>query len=369
MTAAYGQPPRPANTAAAAANDAPALTAGARVLLARENLCLAMALFAASHQGLITTAFVPARADIYLQNGDVVDYAVPLELTDNAALVRCAGNQIRGAFALCVLQTQRELASGFPDLLADANEDANEFDADLRAAGAAVYLIARSVERDLIAPRWDIPPDYRRTHAVPAFDFALDATRLDGQAVRWEHFGGLPRFLDLTRYLARRLDESEPVTGPGEYGIAGDLAGMLSSDAASDGPPVIQPGFGSGAGRLRRPDAALSNDALSGNALSDADTLSGWVAPTAPPEPRFGIAAPAAEAGPVGDFVTDACATDAGAMTLASALYTSYAAWCLDNGYLSVSQRKFGLELTAQGYQRKRRGKGRHWWVGLQPRD
>ena len=62
--------------------------------------------------------------------------------------------------------------------------------------------------------------------------------------------------------------------------------------------------------------------------------------------------------GPVDDFVTDACATGGRAMMLAGELYASYAHWCLDNGYLAHSQRKFGLELTARGYERKRPGQG-----------
>ena len=58
----------------------PALTPGDRIRLARENLCLAMALFAASHQGLITTSFVTQSADLYLPNGDVVDALRPPEI-------------------------------------------------------------------------------------------------------------------------------------------------------------------------------------------------------------------------------------------------------------------------------------------------
>ena len=52
-------------------------------------------------------------------------------------------------------------------------------------------------------------------------------------------------------------------------------------------------------------------------------------------------------------------------MSPAGDLYASYAQWCLDQGYLAHSQRKFGLELRAHGYERKRRGKGKHWWVGV----
>lgn len=93
------------------------------------------------------------------------------------------------------------------------------------------------------------------------------------------------------------------------------------------------------------------------------------IAPDGPPAQRISVASQATHEGPITDFVADACAVGGDTMTLAGELYTRYATWCLDNGYLAASQRKFGLELTSRGYQRKRRGKGRHWWVGLQPQD
>ena len=341
----------------------PALTPGDRIRLARENLCLAMALFAASHQGLITTSFVTQSANLYLPNGDVVDAYVPLELSDNAALVRCVGNQIRGSFALSALQTHRELEAAFP-----GTPGLEDPDADLRVARAAVYLLSSAVEQDLIAPVWRVPLEYRRPHTSPALDFTLDATCLDGQEVRWGHFGGLPHYLDLTLYLAQRLDGAEPGatadTAPAGYGPAGygpveDLANHPSWEVATAGPASIASGYGSGSGRLRR----------AGNRAASNDSDSGWIAPVGIPEPPIGIAPQATEAGPVAAFVIIACFTGGKAMTLASDLYTCYASWCLDNGYLAVSQRKFGLELTAGGYQRKRRGKGHHWWVGLEPRQ
>ena len=30
-----------------------------------------------------------------------------------------------------------------------------------------------------------------------------------------------------------------------------------------------------------------------------------------------------------------------------------------------VSQRSFGMQLTAMGFQRRRRGRGKHWWDGI----
>ena len=74
-----------------------------------------MALYAASHRGLITAAFIPAGAELYLSDGETADASVPLEVTDQQSLLRCAGNQVRGAFALSALQTQRELESAYRD--------------------------------------------------------------------------------------------------------------------------------------------------------------------------------------------------------------------------------------------------------------
>ena len=333
-----------------------ALTPGGRVRLARENLCLAMALFAASHQGLITAAFIPARSELHRRNGEILDAYVPLELTDQHSLVRCAGNQIRGAFALSALQTQQELQAAF-----DAAPPLAEPEPNLRAARVAIYLLARSVGRNLIAPYWDIPADYRRRCAAPDLQFTLDAAALHGQAVRWEHFGGLPRYLDLTLFVSHCLDGADPAaalrSANGDYGVPGNLAGRPAAAVPPRTPFRGPGGYGSGAGRLRRNWEPRSGP-----------EATGWVAPDGPPEPRFSVASQASEPGPVEQFVASACATGSKAMSLAGDLYTSYARWCLDNGYLAHSQRKFGLELRARGYQRKRRGKGRHWWLGVAAR-
>ena len=212
----------------------------------------------------------------------------------------------------------------------------------------------------MIAPAWDIPPEYRRSFTAPGLDFTLDAAGLQGREVRWEHFGGLARYLDLTLFLSLCLDgadaaEAARAVAAGDYGATGDLAGRQSWEAPAISPYDINPGFGSGSGRLRR-RAGEAGEA-------------GWIAPDGHPEPRVNVASQATEMGPVGDFVANACATGGRAMMLAGELYTSYARWCLDNGYLAHSQRKFGLELTARGYERKRRGKGKHWWIGVQCRE
>ena len=337
------------------------LTAGQRIRLARENLSLAMALYAASHRGLITAAFLPSGAELYLHNGETADASVPLEVTDQQSLLRCAGNQVRGAFALSALQTQRELEAAYPGVSPLAESDAN-----LRATRAAIYLIARCMARDLIAPTWDVPMEYQQPFTAPELEFRLDADGLHGQEVRWEHLGGLTHYLDLTLFLSLCLDgwevsEAAGAVASGDYGGTGDLAARQSREAAPVSPFGGNYGSGSGSGRLRRGGRPARPDG--------ADAGAGWIAPNGLPAPRIAVAPQATEMGPVDDFVTDACATGGRAMMLAGELYASYAHWCLDNGYLAHSQRKFGLELTARGYERKRRGKGRHWWMGVQYRE
>ena len=352
-----------------AAATPPDFTPGERIRLARDNLCLAMSLFAASHQGLITTAFVQPAPALHRPTGEVSDAYAGLELPDDPALVRCAGNQVRGAFVLSVLQTERELA-GLWGKGPPATGASSAIDSDLASAGMAVSLLARSVAHSLIAPVWDVPAGLARRYAVAAPGFTLDAAGLDGLEVRWEHFGGLPRYLDLTLYLARRLDENaggNAGANAGNYGPIGRLAARPASDADRMGPATVKSGYGAGTGRRRQRISNAIDDADSANAGNDTPT--GWVAPDNHDAPAIAIAPSATTPGPVDDFIADACATGRKAMTLAGELYTCYARWCLDNGYLAVSQRKFGLELTASGYARKRRGKGKHWWMGLQPRD
>lgn len=352
----------------------PDFTPGERIRLARDNLCLAMSLFAASHQGLITTSFVQPAPALHLPDGAVNDAYAGLELPDDPALVRCAGNQVRGAFVLSVLQTERELA-GLWGKATPATGELSAIDSDLASAGMAVSLLARSVARSLIAPVWDVPAGLARRYAVAAPGFTLDAAGLDGLEVRWEHFGGLPRYLDLTLYLARRLDANAggragKRAGGSDYGPIGRLAARPTSDADGMGPAAVKSGYGAGAGR-RRPqhNTAADADGDGVNTVAGNAAPVGWVAPDGNDVPPIAIAPSATLSGPVDDFVADACATGGKAMTLAGELYICYARWCLDNGYLAVSQRKFGLELTASGYERKRRGKGKHWWMGLQPRE
>ena len=312
-----------------------------------------MALFVASHRGLISAAFFPSGAEIELPDGEIIDAGIPLDLPDQQSLLRCAGNQIRSAFALSALQTHRELTMAYGDA------PLSEPDADLRAVRAVIHLIDRSLDQNLLAPAWDVPTGYRQTFTAPALGFAFDGIHCHNQEIRWEHFGGLSRFLDLTLFVSYCIDGVDvPMAAraaTGDYGAIGELAALHSSDAFNWELAFAEAGYGSGSGRLRHNSPAVAGS----------DPSAGWVAPDSLPQPRIGIASQATKCGPVEDFVANACSTGDKAMTLAGDLYTSYARWCLENGYLAHSQRKFGLELRARGYQRKRRGKGRHWWLGV----
>ena len=307
-----------------------------------------MAFYAASHRGLITPAFVPASTEIYGSDWQPVDASVPLEMSDQRSLLRCAGNQVRAAFALCALQTQRELDG------VSADEPLDEPDPSFRAVRAVCFVVGLALDRELLNPTWVVPTEYRQRFECPAMDITLDASAWNGREMRWEHLGGLPAYLDLVLFASYCVDGMAVADAAG---IAkGDYTSLQELDPAGlHAVDPIVPGYGSGSGRLRP----------IGPAASGPDPGSGWIAPDGPPEPPITIASQASECGPIDDFVADVCSTGAEAMSLAGDLYASYARWCLDQGYLAHSQRKFGLELRARGYQRKRRGKGKHWWLGV----
>ena len=323
-----------------------------------------MAVYAASHQGLITATLVSNRADLRLDSGDIFDANVPLYVTDHRSLLRTAANQVRSSFAISAMQTQREAETAFGSV-SHATYPATEPPLDpLWTARAVTYLIAQSVALDLMAPTWRIPPEFRRGYAIAEIGLVLDASGLHGEEVRWGHFGGLTCYLDLILFMSHCLDGVEITTAlqesTGNYGTMGLLADLQSDGVPSASPITENTGYGSGSGRLnRRSPWAVT---------IETDAPAGWIAPDGPPEPRITVASQATEMGPIDDFLADACTTGSRSMNLAGDLYTSYANWCLDHGYLAHSQRKFGLELRARGYERKRRGKGRHWWIGVEAR-
>ena len=101
-----------------------------------ENLALAMALWAGTKKGLITTAQVPTgRAAVPTDDGMVVEVFNPLELRSNQDLVRCINNQIRGAVTFSAMHTHGTMAQVF------RSPPLREVDPDLRAARSALFLL------------------------------------------------------------------------------------------------------------------------------------------------------------------------------------------------------------------------------------
>jgi uncharacterized peroxidase-related enzyme len=64
-------------------------------------------------------------------------------------------------------------------------------------------------------------------------------------------------------------------------------------------------------------------------------------------------------------FVEDRCVVSPGESSAANALYVAYLRWCDELGQPPLLQRNFGLGLTRLGFNRRRRGGGRHWWLGV----
>jgi hypothetical protein len=290
-----------------------------------ENLALAMALWSGARKGLITKDHLPlGRTLIPTANGKLVQVFNPLELKNEQDLARCINNQVRGAVTFSAMQTSSTLdwVFDYPPL--------REPDADLRGARCAIYLLNLALSEGLVAPVWTCPEGYRQRFEVHPIDFVLDATSLDGKPVYWEDFGGLEKYLDLLQFCIDRVEDPQ--------GSAGDAGPLEVTTTPEEVPAEVS--------------------------VTPAEVL------TAPEEVLAcadQLAMTASESEPVTAFLDAKCVADPGSYTIASELYQEYLAWCQDTGQIPLVQRSFGIQLTKLGFERKRRGRGRHWWKGLQP--
>ena len=273
--------------------------ASSNIKMVKENLALAIALWAAAQRGAITAAYVPGKTEFKALNDETIEVDTPLQLRDNKELVRCVSNQIRGAFAFSAIQTHRSLeitCKGTP---------LQEPDPDLKAARCAFYLLNNTMTRDLLAPVWICPPDYQQCFEVRDVPFILDASSLDGKEVFWDDFGGLQRYIALLQYCSEQVERKT-------LQEAQKLAEAASSLSSTE--PAL-------------PDL----------------------------HPKLAV----------NDFVAARCQVGSDALIIAKDLYQAYLVWCRETGQDPLPQRSFGMQLTAQGFQRRRRGKGRHWWTGV----
>ena len=273
-----------------------------KIKMVWENLALAMALWAGMKKGLITRAHLPTGRAV-----------VP---SDEGFVVEVVNP--------LVLKTEQDLARCVNNHVRGAvtfsamqahhtlteeyrNPPLQEVDPDLRAARCAIFVMNHSLSQGMLAPVWDCPAAYRHRFEVRPISFVLDASALVGKPVNWEDFGGLDKYLDLLQYCGCRLGQ----------------AASRESDA-----------------RGATDEASLAQ------------------------ENQLFMALPAD--GPVAAFVDAKCLVDLETRAMAKDLYTGYIDWCQETDRAPLLQRSFGIQLTNLGFVRKRRGRGRHWWQGIE---
>ena len=323
-----------------------------------------------------------------------------------AELSRGAANQMRAAFALSALQSQRSMAATF------RNEPIEEEWPELRAARCSLYLIGLAVQRSILQPIWECPPPYRRLFHIRRFGFTLNAAGLEGRTLSWDDFGGLRRYLDLLDYCAasadaemqrgdasRTLPKHRPALDSLYDGVIG--APAVNGNAPAPTPAIPPRGYPGEPGQRQlrsseapdkrkpanpvpspAPQPASANGPDSWEAANGVHT-GGQAAgepPLTPDQPRNGAEHPvaadqlppalvAAATGPaitsVHRFVAERCEVGQERRMLAGELYAGFLEWCGDSGHDPISQRAFGMRLTSLGLTRKRRGHGKHWWEGI----
>ena len=217
----------------------------------------------------------------------------------------------------------------------------------------------------------------------------MDSTGLDGKEVFWDDFGGLPKYLDLLAFCRQRVASlatespllateppsfTEPLpletaleTNPVEQfsATAGAEAAILPNPVVPAAPPA---GVTVAAGPIPARVAGAQPSLPIGEPLPVGESLPiGEPLPVS--EPLLQSADPTSLPSPAPDsaaaFVSACGVVAPQAMIIANELYGNYLTWCRETGQEPLSQRSFGMRLTGLGFDRKRRGRGRHWWIGL----
>ena len=370
---------------------------GEEIRLVKENLAFAVAFWKGAASGKIPAgSLVRPDSEVPLFNQQA-GRPPRTQGELKAELSRGAANQMRAAFALSALQVQRSLEATFP------GEPIHEEWPELRAARSAMHLIGRAVENSILQPVWECPPAYRRLFHIRRFGFTLNATALEGRVLSWDDFGGLERYLKLLEYLASSAaaagSGNDSRTLPNYAGTSGTrfggvIGGPGTVTTSGDASPLVSPprGYRDDATERRlAPDAPPLLPPLS-NGVPDetpdewetalAEQAGQWHSPdpedepetredarrTPGPRPERSLAA-AVSGSSVSRFVSDNCETGDGCRMLAGELYAGFQRWCRESGHQPVSQRAFGIRLTALGLHRKRRGHGKHWWMGVRLAD
>lgn len=294
------------------------------IRLVKENLDLSVALLQAVQDDKVTAKqiFRDGPEDLFIA------FAVNSHGPDQIELRRRVANQARAAFVFSVIQTQRSLERVF------SNAPIEEENPDLQAARCVMYLLYNTVAPNLFTPVWNCPPQYRRRFEVRPINLLMDAAELHGKGLSWNHVGGLPQFLDLLQYFANQIEDLPEI----------------------DRPAVAAPIVAADNILVATPLEAFPAEAFPAEAFPEE------------PEPEGMLADPATAENidsPVARFIVARCALSSNTRTTAKELYAGFLEWCRETGQDDVSQRSFGMQLTAMGLSRRRRGRGKHWWEGI----
>ncbi len=296
----------------------------------------------------------------------------------SSELIRVAANQMRAAFALSALQARRSLAVAFP------GEPIEEELPELRTALSVLHLIALAVRRSIIQPVWECPPPYRQLFHIRRLGLTLNATGLGGRPLSWDDFGGLDNYIELLEYCAASADEAgENLSDLGNVVLPDhpsaldfdDIIGLspVESDESTETPPVKLPGDYNGGtpppGRVpvMSPQPVAPAEPTPPPAILAPVPFPASGTPPASPSipPHYGGEIRWDGSNPVDRFVAEHCETGEGNRILAGELYAGFVEWRRKAGHEPISQRAFGMRLTALGLRRKRRGHGKHWWEGI----
>ena len=270
--------------------------------MVRENLALAIAYWTAVRKGLITSAHLPAGRDVVTSEAGQV-----VEVFNPLEL------RGEGELARCATNQVRG-AFAFSAMQTHRTLESvhpkaplQETDTDVKSARSSIYLLDHSFRQGMLAPVWFCPLGYRQRFEVRSISFLLDTAHLDGTPLSWGDFGGLEKYLELLEYCADLVENMPLVRGrsPGGEGTE---------------PSAMRAGI---------------DEALSGSES-------------------------------VAQFIAERCVVGPDARTMAGALYSEYVNWCRQENQPAMVQRSFGMGLTELGFTRRRRGRGRHWWQGLE---
>ena len=363
---------------------------GEEIRLVKENLAFVEAFWKAATAGRIPPEPVLYPPSERSQSNPFSGRVRSPESDPYAELVRGASNQMRAGFAVAAQQAHRSMAKAFP------GEPIQEPWPELRAARSAIYLVGLAVQRSILQPVWECPPPYRRQFQIRRIGFTLNAAGLEGRVLSWDDFGGLDRFISLLEYCVASAGAAADAgangatrTLPGRLPSLRQYGGVIGSPATADEPappPASLPPRGypgnNGERRLapdappfeapRKPvvpddgwDIAVEEQMGRWHFESDERTTPEHLGVDTPVDRNGTTLMPAPVNSIIQRFIAERCETGADQRMLAGELYASFVEWCIESRYEPVSQRAFGMRLTNLGLSRKRRGHGKHWWVGI----